>query len=183
MEVDAHQLVADWWNRVNPDTRAKADDIESGLRAPTGEDSQHITVPCQYWIKGLPIVCIKWDGSECSEKEATGWNGGLCDGLGRNDTCSMYASSLSAEDIAAAEEDPFEEYVCVLPCLSRSGFGKQVEGVSEYVFLRSFKPDEIKGYNEEEGVGKCDGLGMGRGKPGFGLSIAEIYKLRPVCRH
>jgi len=179
MVLDAEQIsqiITDWWNKVNPDARSKAEDIESGLRALSGGDAQHITVACQYWIKGLPSVCGNWKNGVCAVSDATGFNGGVCDGLGRNNLCSKYNSK--SEDL--------NQYVCVLPCLSKSGFGKQVESVTDYVYLRSYKSDEIKGYNKKEGsegVGQCDGLGMGRGKPGFGLSIAEIYKLRPVCRH
>ena len=87
--------------------------------------------------------------------------------------CSLYEGG----------ESDYEEYVCVVPCLSKSGFGKQVEDVAGYVCLRAYNSDEIKGYNERDGAGKCDGLGMGRGEDGFGKSIEDIYKLRSVCRH
>jgi len=189
--LDAFQFVKDWFNQINPDDRAKVEDIESGLRAPLvgSTDKRYVTSPCQYLVKGLSAVCKYWSDTtssgiyscsfviENSENTPSGYGVGFCDGLGRREWCSKYEAS---------GPDNLEEYVCVLPCLEKSGFGKQKEDESGYVSLVPFAISEIKGYNNEDGssVGRCDGKGMGRGSAGFDISdILELYKKRPVCRH
>lgn len=185
MALSPSQIVEYWWNLMNPDDRSKAEDIESGLRAPLigSTNKKYVTSPCQYWIKGLSAVCKYWNDSKCSfvaeegNEAPSGYSNGTCDGLGRRGWCSKYE---------AGSEDDLDEYVCILPCLEKSGFGKQQESEYGYVSLIPFAISEIKGYNNEEGsgVGRCDGKGMGRGSAGFDITdIVELYKKRPVCRH
>ena len=147
------------------------------------------TGACQYWMNGLYPVCKKWDASTlmCTatpvpgQKEEdytypSGYGVGKCDMLGRRDWCDQYEPS---------KEVDLEEFVCVAICPERSGLGKQEEVAELGLCYRALLPSEVEGYNadEETGVGRCDGWGMGRGevKESY-INIEDLYKDLPVCK-
>lgn len=194
-----NQIIADWWNNYQVDPRSVYNDIMSGLRTGPPEytpasvddvksfyEKHHYTLlPCQYWIKGLPGICKNWDGNKCTAQVnpdtglyPTGYNtDGACDGLGRRYWCDQYTTS----------GDKLDEYVCVAPCMERCGLGKRIEN-EEFVSFVPYKKSEIAGYNEDtgdgaRGVGRCDGRGLGRGANYYMLSLDEMVKLPPLCRH
>lgn len=196
MSVNPVDLIKEWWNLYQADPRAKYDDIVSGMRQEVDTSgtivykggvshdivkSQQQTGSCQYWIKGLPAVCSYWDSSinKCNfegDVLPTGYGIGLCDMLGRREWCSEYIKSTS---------DDLSEFVCVAPCIERSGLGKQIKSEVGSLIYRPFFPSEIKGYNPDEstGVGRCDGWGMGRGNQQEVFStLEEIYIFPPMCR-
>jgi hypothetical protein len=195
MSMDPGLLIKAWWNLYQADPRSNFDDIISGMRqelVTTGTitykggvtrkivPSQQQTGSCQYWVKGLPAICSNWNSgnNRCSvgdSEKPSGYGYGLCDMLGRREWCSHYEKG---------DDDDLEKFVCVAPCIERSGLGKQIktEGTLKY---RPFYPDEIKGYNpdEESGAGGCDGWGMGRGNQKESFStLEEIYLYTPICR-
>jgi len=193
-----------WWKLYQPDPRANFDDIISGMRASTptsGTDtfpggktqkvskSQRQTGSCQYWVKGLPAPCLLWDGDSalCTYKvtsegdtQPTGYGiTGGCDQLGRRDWCDKYLYSY--------QPDKLDEFVCVAPCMEKSGLGRQIKGIGDALSYRPLKITEIKGYNPDDTpakVGQCDGWGMGRGKEGMDIEVLELmYDKLPICRH
>jgi hypothetical protein len=204
------QDVKDWWRDYQPDPRVDIDKIEAGPRKsleaegdavvkyPGGVEqpiskSQRQTGACQYWIRGLPSVCSNWDGkklkctvdfSEDPKEEPTGYGLGYCDMLGRRNWCSKYEES--------SDFDP-DEYVCVATCPEKSGLGKQITvsgtisgtvSSPDTLSFRPLLPSEVKGYNaDEDGVGRCDGWGMGRGNQGPYKELSNIYLDPPICRH
>lgn len=196
MSVEPENLIKEWWNLYQPDPRSNFDNILSGMRSSVDTSgtivykggvthnivkSQQQLGSCQYWIKGLPAVCSHWDTAKniCAyndNEEPTGYGVGLCDMLGRREWCSQYSKSAT---------DNLEEYVCVAPCIERSGLGRQIKNELGSLSYRPFLPSEIKGYNPDEstGVGRCDGWGMGRGnqKEEF-KTLEEIYIFPPMCR-
>jgi hypothetical protein len=206
MAIDIRELIREWWDFFQPDPRADFDNIDSGLRKqlPTEgqiqyeggviqpiSDSQRQTGACQYWIRGLPAVCENWNHKKlkCGYQfenvadKPSGYGLGSCDMLGRRSWCSKYEGG----------EENLEEYVCVAPCPERSGLGKQITvsgTVSGTVSVNTLSyrpvlPSEIKGYNaDEDGVGRCDGWGMGRGNQKEEYTLLEqIYLDPPICRH
>ena len=126
--------------------------VEGGLR-PTER-------ACQYFLSGLASWCKHWgsDSHKCTfETDSVTpsmYNGGNCDFLGRASKCSHYE----------ATEEVDEGYYCIAPNMYLCGLGtKDDDG-----FLHPIPRDEIKGYNEIDGLGKCDGEGKGTGACGYG---------------
>jgi len=198
MAINVADLIKEWWNKYQPDPRANYDlvvsttreqlDTEGIIKYPGGvtqkvTNSNLQTGACQYWVKGLPAVCTNWNGQTliCTAEftdivdKPSGYGLGKCDMLGRRDWCSKYT--------AAAPEN-LEEFVCVAPCIEKSGLGRQEENEFGSLSYRPFLPSEIRGYNADEaGVGRCDGWGMGRSDQGPYLLVEDIYTDRPICRH
>ena len=191
--MDIPQYLIDWWLRFSPEPAVDPAYIVSGLTPvnTTGgpPESRSVTSPCKYWITGLPAPCQNWVGAEMrcgfatdttkDDGTPTGYGIGGCDGLGRRHWCSKYL---------AVEGYDESGYVCVLPSIERSGSGKQDATVAEYVSIRPWRPSEIRGYNADEttndNIGRCDGLGMGRGIDGLGkTTVEELLKLPPICKH
>ncbi len=193
-------IMSEWYEFYQPVGASKFDKIISGMRSsvPTsGTDvfpggkkekvskSQRQTGSCQYWIKGLSAPCINWDGKNAKCKvitifpdlPPTGYGLGGCDQLGRRDWCSKYKRM---------KDDDLEQFVCIAPCMEKSGLGKQIKSVDKFLSYRPLKISEIKGYNSDGSdaeVGQCDEWGMGRGKDGMGLDLLElIYDKLPICR-
>jgi len=112
---------------------------------------------CQYFMKGMSAVCSNWDGVSCTAgADASGFNGGQCDFLGRRHWCDQYSPS---------GDDNLEEYICVAPNPYLSGVTQETDGI-----LRAVPKSEITGYNDAgNGVGQCDCYGMGRGAPGCAI--------------
>ncbi len=196
--ADIIDLMSEWWEYYQPDSRSDFSKILSGTRqlVPTeGEDEfsggktekianyQRQSASCQYWVKGLSGVCLNWDSGalKCTidikasggQPSGYGIEGG-CDRLGRRGWCSMYMDSGT----------DLNQFVCVAPCIEKSGLGRQVITETNTLLYRPLNPDEIKGYNPDaKGVGQCDGWGMGRGDKGPFERIEDIYNVMPVCRH
>lgn len=217
--ADIKDLMSEWWEYYQPDSRANFSNILSGMRllAPTGNEDvfsggktekivnyQRQTASCQYWIKGLPAVCINWDGgaSKCNIKvepsaddppdtlvapKPSGYGlDGECDRLGRRSWCNRYLKS---------KEDDLDAYACIAPCIERSGLGRQVVSETKTLLYRPLNIDEIKGYSpNKNGVGRCDGFGMGRGADPAAPpdeqsdvylrfeNIEDAYDVMPICR-
>jgi hypothetical protein len=192
--MDGWELIDIWWDVYNPQP-ADPKEVESGKRAPL-KGSKYVTYPggvkqrvtdgnvqtgaCQYWISGLAPVCELWDGasSTCTfdvqGEKPSGYGVGRCDMLGRRDWCTHYKKSK--------DYDP-NEFVCVLPCVERSGMGRQIKEEMSLSFV-AIMPEEIQGYNpDDNNVGQCDGLGMGRGgEHGLLTDLVEAWKYPTVCR-
>lgn len=177
-EADDYVEIIKWHEDYQPDPNPKSEDIDSGLR--------DATAPCQYWVKGLPSICANFSDF-CGEPAATGYNKGNCDFLGRRSWCSHYSGS-GITDI--------EEHICIAPDIYRTGLGKRDMSFTEFLVKIPYPKEEILGYNGDEGVGRCDGKGTGRGAAGYAVveemtnddntdsDIAEeLYKLPVVCRH
>ena len=195
MAVNPNDLIKEWWNTYQADPRADYDKIISGMRqqletsgqikfsggkTQSVSNSQLQTGACQYWIRGLSAVCSHWDHLTMSctfENEAgdipSGYGLGSCDRLGRRDWCNKYEPSVDTN---------LNEFVCVAPCIERTGLGKQI--LSDFgVSYRPLDPSEIQGYNaDENGVGRCDGWGMGRGDQGPYSNVESVYVDLPICR-
>lgn len=176
----------------NPDPRLNQDTVISGPR-------KDPIVSCQYWVKGLSAKCkyfVDGDYGQCTYMESakipqvpSGFNGGICDCMGRRSACDKYEPIIPE----GGENKP-SDYMCVAINPFISGIGKPkiddegnpivVQGSSTYL-LRPLKKTEVKGYNEGDGadgvVGKCDGCGMGRGASGEGLSKEDLQKLPVIC--
>lgn len=199
-------LWLEWYKKYQVDPRSYPELIRTGLREglpTTGIDtfpggktekvtkSQQQTGSCQYWVKGHSAICRHWKAEEkCvfefnppEERPPSGYGvAGECDNLGRRNWCDKYDS---------LGEDDLEEYICIVPCIEKSGLGKKIATSEIGLAYRPFRIDEIKGYNPSEdpnkaGQGLCDGWGMGRGKDGYdkGYSnIEDVYDDLPVCRH
>ena len=156
-----------YWN-YQADPRSDGASIQSGLRM-----CSHYS--CQYWLKGLPGQCVNWNsdshtcGYDISSDTPTGYGNGFCDGIGRRSWCNRYDNEGN-EDL--------NEYVCIAPCLERSGLGKPVEGATVPMFT-AVPADEILGYND----GKCDGSGLGRGEDGEGASLDALLDMNRVCNY
>jgi len=181
--ADDYVWVVKWHKDYQPDPHPQVGDIYSGLRSPVGTRAKDVTSPCQYWIKGMPGVCKKFQDDKCVEekdndnKYPTGYNNGYCDYLGRRNWCNKYDND-GVENL--------EEYICIAPDMFRTGLGKRDTNITTHLVLLPYSKSEILGYNENEdtGVGQCDGLGMGRGNAGKGITDPEqMYKLPVVCRH
>lgn len=195
--TDSVDFLADWWKLMQVDKRAKYAQIESGTRQSLPSDgtdtfsggktekiikTQRQTGSCQYWIKGLSAVCTNWDGKKCtidpfdSKGQPSGYGiDGGCDRLGRRSWCSQYIKS---------GDDDLQRFVCVAPCIEKSGLGRQVKTETQTLLYQPLDPSEIKGYNpDDKGVGQCDGWGMGRGDKGPFTRVEDIYNVMPVCRH
>ena len=193
--ADPKDLMSEWWEYYQPDSRANFSDILSGMRqiVPTdGVDTfsggkeekiithQRQTASCQYWVKGLSAVCMNWDHTalKCTVSNPPYPSGygveGDCDRLGRRGWCSAYMPT---------GDDDLNQFVCIAPCIEKSGLGRQVVTETKTLLYRPLNPDEIKGYNPDgDGVGQCDGWGMGRGAKGPFLRIEDVYNVMPVCR-
>ena len=197
MPIDPSDFIREWWEKYQPDPRANYDLIVSTTRKQltTGGEVKYIggvtqpvnksnlqTGSCQYWVKGLSPVCTFWDFTSLTciaefddTNKPSGYGTGGCDRLGRRGWCSRY--------IASAPEN-LEEYVCVAPCIEKSGLGKQETDKFGSLSYRPLMPSEIKGYNPDEGgVGRCDGWGMGRGAQKEYTLIETIYLDRAICKH
>lgn len=170
----------DSWLCYQPDGRADVTKVLSGV----GEVPTH---SCQYWVNGVPAICSNWnkdtkkcefkfgttdEGEETDIPPPTGYNGSECDGLGRKSWCDQYTSTTTEGS----------DYICIAPCMERSGLGTQASGVDS-PFLVRVKPDDIIGYNEEEGVGLCDGHGLGRGADNHGKSVEDLKKEPVNCNY
>ena len=119
---------------------------------------------CQYFLSGLASWCVYWNNEEhkCifEENDASGdkiipsmYNDGNCDFLGRASKCSQYE----------ATEEIDEGYYCIAPNMYLCGLGTK----DDNGFLHPIPRNQIKGYNEIEGIGKCDGEGKGTGTCGY----------------
>ena len=181
-QTDGYVYIENWHENYQPDPHPQVGDIYSGLRAPIAKRAKDVTSPCQYWVKGMPGVCIHFSEDRCSAttdedgKYPTGYNNSKCDYLGRRNWCSQYEN----------ESEDLDEYICIAPDMFRTGLGKRDENVTTHLELIPYPKSEILGYNpdEETGKGKCDGLGMGRGSAGEDITDPEeMYKLPVVCRH
>ena len=201
--TDPIDLMSEWWRLYQPDPRVSFKDMLSGGRAtaqtsgtdvfPGGEvqkvsNAQRQTGSCQYWIKGLASPCVLWNGndSRCTysvssegDSPPTGYGvKGGCDQLGRRDWCDKYLHTYDPPKL--------DEFVCIAPCIEKSGLGRQIKGISGFISYRPLKIEEIKGYNPDDTiarVGQCDGCGLGRGKEGKGLDFLELlYDKLPICR-
>ena len=74
--LDPWELILKWFEEYQPDPRAKAEYIESGLKkqqksadtVPANRDKavdgSLQTAACQYWVKGLPNVCSHWNSTK-----------------------------------------------------------------------------------------------------------------------
>lgn len=176
--ADDYVWVVKWNKQYQPDPRPKVGDIYGGLRAAVGSRAKDVTSPCQFWIKGMPGICVNFTGTNCSlgggGGSPSGYNNGYCDQLGRRSWCDRYESS----------GDKLDEYICIAPDMFRTGLGKRDTAFTEFLVKVPYTKEEILGYNEADGVGRCDGIGMGRGEAGFGTKDPEeMYKLPVVCRH
>lgn len=191
--MDGWDLIDEWWRIYNPSPSNPAD-VESGKRAPAATSTGYMTYPggvvqsitkgnqqtgtCQYWISGLAPVCTLWNASQLKCQftgdgdKPSGYGMGMCDMLGRRSWCSHYEKSK--------DYDP-NEFACVLPCVERSGKGRQIISENTMSFQPIF-PAEIQGYNEKEGVGTCDGMGMGRGDKGPFETLEAAWAEQVVCR-
>ena len=181
-KADDYVYITKWHKDYQPDPHSQVGDIYSGLRAPAGSRAKDVTSPCQYWVKGMPGICISFSNDKCNAqkdedgKYPTGYNNGHCDYLGRRNWCSHYESAF--EDL--------NEYICIAPDIFRTGLGKRDDNVTTHLELIPYPKSEILGYNPdaETGKGKCDGLGMGRGEAGEDTTDPEkMYELPVVCRH
>lgn len=185
--MDAVALVSLWWEKYNPYVTSKIENIESGQRNSIGSKQEHYTAPCQYWVKALPSVCMNFKKDEngswrCTlqpgQDQPSGYgNDGGCDGIGRRSWCDAYMES--------EEFDP-NLYTCVAPSVEKSGTGKTVVTSDGIMVTEAWSREEIKGFNEDtegnHGCGQCDGIGMGRGSGGIGITDPEeMYKKRRVC--
>jgi hypothetical protein len=165
------QTGADSWTCYQPDGRVDTSKVLSGI----GDVPTH---SCQFWVKGMPTVCGFWDSGSrrCTyegEPLPTGYNLGACDGLGRKPWCDKYNG-----------EGAEPGYICVAPSIERTGLGTQIDNPDiDYVYLISIPPSDISGYNDQDGVGKCDGRGMGRGPDAFEKSVEELKKLPVFCNY
>lgn len=192
--MDGWDLIDIWWSVYNP-SPTDPKDIESGKRAPL-KSSGYVTYPggvkqkvtdgnrqtgaCQYWVNGLDPVCKLWDGTALKCKfdaegdKPSGYGIGRCDMLGRRSWCTHYEKSK--------DYDP-NEFACVLPCIERSGKGRQIQNEITMAFV-PILPNEIQGYNPDDNqVGQCDGIGMGRGAEHYPLgNVEEAWKYPVVCR-
>jgi len=176
--MSINDTIYDWYDNWYMDPRVDPDLVVSGDR----DQTKPMTARCQYWVKGMPGLCNHWDTGECkctfswteSEDKPLNFNDGNCDGLGRAADCTKYESNVNIE----------EDYICILPKLDLSGVGKQ-DTTAAWSKLSGVPIEEIGGYNAEEGtcVGRCDGLGMGRGEDGLGLTTENLYELPVVCRY
>lgn len=177
------QTGMDSWTCYQPDGRVDTSKILSGI----GEVPTH---SCQYWVNGLAKVCSNWNHSEkkCVFKfggdtdipAPTGYNNGDCDGLGRKSWCDKYSYAESEDGLSYDEG-----YVCIAPCIERSGLGTQASGIIDTPYLNRVTIDEVTGYNAESdsSIGRCDGHGMGRGATKFGMSVEELKKQPPLCNY
>lgn len=194
--MDASDLIDLWWSIYNPYPDVDSKDIVSGKRAglPTSGyatypggvkqeilDGNQQTGSCQYWVNGLPAVCKNWNAGslKCNlpndENRPTGYGVGLCDMLGRREWCNKYEKS---------KDHDLEEFVCVAPCAERTGLGKQITGLDNTLSYRPLTPDEIRGYNaDDSGVGRCDGLGLGRGDQGPFKNMEDAWPNLVKCNY
>jgi len=159
-----------FWQNFQADNTIDFDDIKSGLPY----------IPfhsCQYFVKGTPAPCTNWDGEtgKCTYNTAvstpTGYRGnGACDYLGRREWCDKYEAVEAYED----------RYLCIAPCMDRSGLGKKnAEGEFEAIPTAN-----IRGYNG----GFCDRIGLGRGGAASaewegGDALSQALKLPQVCNY
>lgn len=176
--ADDYVWIVKWHKEYQPDPHPQVGDIYSGLKASVGTRAKDVTSPCHYWVKGMPGICINFYGETCGltpNDGASGYNNGFCDYLGRRSWCSKYVSSGDLPD----------EYICIAPDMFRTGLGKRDINVTTHLELLPYKYDEILGYNGgDDGIGRCDGLGMGRGLVGIGTTDPEeMYILPVVCKH
>lgn len=176
------------WDLYQADPRALFENISSGLRKSV--------VSCQYFVSNLPKICGYWDAStdpgtctygadpETETGTPSGYGGpaGSCDFLGRRNWCDKYTIE---ETETETEDTPGEElWFCCAPDPYRTGLTKLVNPIPEAkdTTVRSLLKSEILGYCEEEGVGKCDGEGCGRGCDAP-VSLSELVKLPIVCTY
>lgn len=193
--ADPKDLMSEWWEFYNPSS-SNYSDILSGMRqeVPTSNTDTFVggkeekivnyqvqTASCQYWVKGLSAICMNWgsDSLKCTVSNPPQPSGygidGCCDRLGRRGWCSAYMP---------IGDDDLNQFVCIAPCMEKSGLGRQIVTETRTLLYRPLNPDEIKGYNPgKNGVGQCDGWGMGRGDKGPFGKIEDIYNVMPVCRH
>ena len=127
---------------------------------------------CQYFLSDLAPWCKYWDNSgyKCTfgvgEFTPSMYNDGNCDFLGRASKCSQYEATKEAD----------EGYYCIAPNMYLCGLGtKDDDG-----FLHPIPRGEIKGYNEVDGLGKCDGEGKGTGACGYG---GDPDKCAVICNY
>lgn len=201
MAIDPWNLILEWWSSFQPDPRADANNIESGLKKqqiPASNIPEHVdpavkgslqTAACQYWVKNLPEVCTHWDsenmvcGYDTSKGEIpTGHALGGCDGLGRRQWCNRYTLQTD-ENGSPIPQEP-NKYICVLPSIEKCGTGKIVRH-EQGIQIIPWTPEEISGYNpDENNVGQCDGNGLGRGSAGLEQEFIENLQLLPqICKH
>ncbi len=133
---------------------------------------------CQYWVKGMVNICSYWNITEnrCTYRDSythipSGWNAEKCDFLGRRGTCDRYNS---------AEEQNTDQYICIAPNAFISGLYKPV---ASGILLRPIDKSEVYGYNEEDGEGRCDGLGRGTATDGTSVPVEDVDDRAIVCNY
>lgn len=187
MTQDALRTQQQEWDLYQADPRALFENIAAGLRKST--------ISCQYFVNNLPKICKYWedgDPGHCSygedeDPESTekgipsglGGAGKTCDFLGRRSWCDKYFVEEEGEEGGAGEE-----WICCAPDPYRTGLTKLVNSAPESsdVTVRALKKSEIGGYCSEEGVGKCDGEGCGRGCDAAG-NLKDLVKLPIKCAY
>ena len=200
------------WDYTSPAASWQAVDVTTGLRRGYSATAKPWRT-CQYFVKGMPSVCSFWrEGDGSNETIAsgtwachyridnesinpldpapaypTGFNSTQCDFLGRRSWCDKYNASV--------EFDP-EKYACAAPNPYLTGLGKRDSATG---LRRPIAKKDIRGYNEntDDGSGRCDCYGMGRGPKGcakFGEDILsgefdateiekELQKLPRFCNY
>jgi hypothetical protein len=194
-------VIDSWVAKYQPDPSQLRQFILAGLRTPLTTKGDIIyspetrepirpysnlpTAACQYWVEGLPPVCDSWNEGRCTYEDLPrpiGYNSGFCDGIGRRSWCDKYTyNGLKKGEFDPPEDEP----ACIANCPERCGIGKQIDNLDYFAF-RAYNIEEIRGYNKADDdpkwVGRCDGLGMGRGLNGYGVeTIEEMYLILPIC--
>lgn len=167
-----------WWSLYVPEPSADMANVRSGLRK--NERA------CQYFVKNLPPVCSHWSLSErrCTvevkpfkSNYPSHYNQGNCDVIGRASRCDYYTPT-------EYEEGYDEGWVCIAPCSSRTGLIKPLDRASNDYRAESVDIDEIAGYNEVGGIGRCDGHGLGTGEtPSDSNTFSKLDKKITKCRY
>jgi hypothetical protein len=136
---------------------------------------------CQYFVNNLPSRCKNWSDSSktctvsLSSKKSppTHYNKKKCDSLGRASRCDYYEEG----------SDSVDQWVCIAPCVKRSGLMKRLDNSTEDYIAGSVPIDDIAGYNETDGVGVCDGEGYGKGKNPGEYSLTKLEAFPTVCKY
>ena len=92
------------WNYSVPDPGWDASVVQGALSRPIKKGSRAWRT-CKYFVSGMPAVCQHFNVVDqiCqfkseektlsgAEKRPSGYNQGLCDGLGRQSSCDQYSS-------------------------------------------------------------------------------------------
>lgn len=181
------------WSDATPDPTWSPIEVTTGLRKSQGT-TQRAWRTCQYYMKGLPAICVWWTEGAPSDPEGTttsgqfycsyvkentsdnpqdpipaepsGFNFTQCDFLGRRQWCDKYEKSV---------DDDLEEWTCAAPNPYLTGLGKKSLG-DEAATFAPIPRDDIWGFNDiNDGTGKglCDCHGMGRGPAGCARTVVD----------